>query len=106
MDAVCVENPIKKWDDEDQHQFHHKASQWMDFKQEEVEGLCFKTDHGSTQKGIKKFGDEEKASAMKDACNMVVKNDCFWEFPCKSLTKEMKQRALQSLMFMILKRNG
>ena len=39
MDAVDVDKPMKKWDDEDQYQLHHEY--------EEVEGICFKTRHCS-----------------------------------------------------------
>ena len=43
---------------------------------------------------------------MKKTRNLVVKNNCFMELPCKSLTKDMNRRALSLLMFMMLKRNG
>ena len=32
MDAVDVDEPIKKWDDEDQHHLCHESLQWMDSK--------------------------------------------------------------------------
>ena len=59
----------------------------MDFKQYEVEGLFFKTDHCSTQKGFNTFGDEGKASAIKEMRNLAVNNDFLGEFSCESLTK-------------------
>ena len=43
---------------------------------------------------------------MKETRNLAVKNDCFGEFSCESLTEEMKRRALPLLMFMSLKING
>ena len=48
IDAIDVYKPINEWDDEDQYQSCHEALKWVDFKQDEVEGLCFKTDHCST----------------------------------------------------------
>ena len=62
----------------------------MDFKHDKVEGLCFKIDQCSAQKGIKMFGDEGKASAMEEMRNLAVKNDCFGELQHESMTEEMK----------------
>ena len=42
--AVEVDTPIEKWSDRDQHQLHHEALQWLDFKGDEIERLCFKTE--------------------------------------------------------------
>ena len=70
----------------------HEALQWIDFKGDEIEGLCFKTEQHNMQEGVKKFGGEGKISTMKDVRNLSIKNDCFGELKYDSLTKKMKQK--------------
>lgn len=52
-----------------------------------------------------KYGDEGKASAMKEIQNLT-QNECFDKITYNKLTQEMKDHALLFLMFMIIKRNG
>ena len=80
--------------------------QWLDFKGDEIEGLCFKTDQHKIQAGVKTFGGEWKTSAMKEIRNLAIKNNCFGELKCDSISEDVKRKALPLLMFMVLKRNG
>ena len=57
----------------------------------------------SVQQGINKYGDEGKASAMKDIKNLTS-NKCFGETDYEKLSQETKYKALPILMFM--KRSG
>ena len=63
-----------KWDEDDQNQLHYEALQWMGCIFNEVEGMCLKTEHFSTQIYVRRCGEKEKISAMKDARNLVEKN--------------------------------
>ena len=74
---VDVDTPIERWNYADQFQLCYEAFQWMCFKGDKVEGLCFKTDQHSVQKGIKKFGHKVKASEMKEMRNLAVKKYSF-----------------------------
>ena len=44
----------------------------------------------SIPKGIRKYGDKGKDSAMKEIKNLTMKNNCFGEIDYKSITQEMK----------------
>lgn len=101
MESVDVDAPMKKWDDTDQCQLFHKALQWLDFKGDKIEGLCFKIVQHIVQKGIKKFG-----VAMKEIHDLDAKKDDFGEVDHDKLYQEMKYKALLLLMLMIIKRNG
>ena len=78
----------------------------MDYSGDEIEGLCFKTEQHSIQKGIKIYGEKGEQSAMKEMKNLAIKNECFGEIDYSSLTQDQKDRALPILMFMVLKRSG
>ena len=39
--------------------------------------MCFKIKQMSTQRGIKKYGEKRKVSAMKEMRNVEVKNEFF-----------------------------
>ena len=106
IDSVNVDVLMQKWNDQDQHQLHHEALQWINYQGDEIEGLCMKTEHISTQSGVKKHGEEGKTSAMKEMRNLAVKNDRFKEVNYDSLTEDVKKKALPLLMFMVMKRNG
>ena len=92
-DSVNADIPTKKWDDTGKCQLCHEVLQWLHFKGNEIEGLCFKTEQCSTQKGIKKFGEKLKTSAMKEMRNLAVKNDCFRKVHYDKLSQEMKDKA-------------
>ena len=59
----------------------------------------------NVSRGIKKYGDRGKASAMKEVKNLVAR-ECFGEVSYESLTGEQKRNALPILMFMVEKRDG
>ena len=48
----------------------------------------------SIQRGIQKYGDKGKNSAIKEIKNLTIKNDCFGEIYYRSITQEMKDKAL------------
>ena len=60
----------------------------MDYRSDEIEGSCYKTDHHSIQSGINKCGDEGKVSAMKDIRKLAIKNNCFGELEYEDLSPE------------------
>ena len=106
MDSTEIDHPIERWDESNQYQLYHEALQWLDYKGDEIEGLCLKTEQYSIQKGIQVFGDKGKESAMKEMKNLTIKNDCFDEVKYEDLSEDQKNKALPMLMFMIMKRNG
>lgn len=79
----------------DEYQLYIEALNWFEFDQDET----------SRQKGISKYGDKGKASAMKEI-QILTQNECFNEVTYEDLMQEMKDRALPILMFMIMKGNG
>ena len=101
---ACV--PIKRWDDQDQFQLYHEGLYYLNYNGDEIERLCSKSGQYSLQKGVKLFAEKEKLSATKEINNLAVKNDCFGEIDCKSLTQEMKDKELPLLMLMLMKSNG
>ena len=106
MGLVNLDAPTKKWDGTDQCQLCHEALKWLDFKEGEIEGTCFKKEQYSIQKGIKKFDKKVKMSAMKEICNLASKIYFFGEVDYDKLSQEMKDKALFILMLVIMKRNG
>ena len=58
------------------------------------------------QSGIKTHGNKGKASVMKEAHDLVTKNDSFGELNYDELADEMKIQALLLLILMTAKRNG
>ena len=60
----------------------------------------------SIQKGIRKYGDKEKDSAMKESKNLTMKNNCFGEIDYKRMAQKMKDQVLPLLIFMVMKRNS
>ena len=48
--------------------------------------LYLKTEQYSMQKGVKLHGEKGKISVMKEIQNLAIKNQCFNEIVCKSLT--------------------
>ena len=79
---------------------------WLDYNNDEIDGLCLKTEQCSVQQGVKLHGDKGKELAMKEMRSLALKNKCFDEINYDSLTQEQKDRALPLLMFMVMKRNG
>ena len=90
---------------EDEYQLYVEALQWFDHDFNEIDGMMFKAETMSIQKGIKQFGEIGKDSARKEIDNLLG-NECFGEINFASITQEMKDQALPMLMFMIMKRNG
>ena len=94
-------SPLSK----DEYQLYVEALQWFDHDFNEIEGMMFKAETMSIQKGIKQFGEIGKDSARKEIENLLG-NECFGEIDFATITQEMKDQALPMLMFMIMKRNG
>ena len=80
--------------------------EWFGFGGNEILELCFKQEQMSIQRGIRKYGDKEKVSAIKKIKNLTAKNDCFGKIEYSTITQEIKDKALPVLMFMVIKRNG
>ena len=57
------------------------------------------------QKGLKKFGDEGRKAATKEADQLHNRN-CFTPISVKDLTPEEKRKAQEALMFLCQKRDG
>ena len=55
---TCVK--IQGWNEAYQCYSYHEALQWLDYEEDAIAGLCFKTHHHSMQIEIKKFGDDKK----------------------------------------------
>ena len=103
--TVDLDGLMFKWDDDYQHQLCQEALQFMGHTFNEVEGMCLKTEHFSSQSDVRRCGEKGKISAIKDARNLVEKNECFGEVSKESPTKDMKSKALPLLIFMVAKRN-
>lgn len=97
---------MKKWNDTDQHQLCHEALQWLGFKGDESDGICFKKEQHIFQKVFKKFDEKRMASAMKEIRNLAVKNDYFVEVDYDKLSQEMKDKALPLLILIVMKLKG
>ena len=80
--------------------------EWFGFGGNEILQLYLKQEQMSIQRGIQKYGDKGKNSAMKKIKNLTAKNDCFGKINYDSITQRMKNKALPLLMFMVMKRNG
>lgn len=106
LDWQMCSNLIQKLDDTTQYSFYVEALQWFDYTQRDIADMMYKAKQWSVQQGVDKFGHLEEESVMKEIQNLTVKNDCFGEVDFKSLTQEMKDKALPILMFMVMKRNG
>ena len=89
----------------DHYALYTEALQWFDFNLEECAGMVFKAQQMNVKQGIKEYGDDGKASALKEI-NNLTSNECFGEIDYDRLTQTQKDRALPILMFMIMKRNG
>ena len=89
----------------DHHSLYVEALEWFDFDLEECTGMAFKAKQMNVKQGIKQFGDDGKASALKEIKNLTG-NECFGEIDYETLTQTQKDKALPILMFMIMKRNG
>ena len=59
----------------------------------------------SLKKGIAKFGEEGRASALKEM-KQLHDRECFAPIDSKTLTPTEKKRALESLIFLVQKRDG
>ena len=51
-----VDMSVSKWGDDNQHQCHHEAIQWMGHNFNEIEGMCLKKEKFSIQSGVKRYG--------------------------------------------------
>ena len=89
----------------DHYALYTEALQWFDFNLEECAGMVFKAHQMNVKQGIKEYGEDGKASALKEI-NNLTSNECFGEIEYEKLTQTQKDRALPILMFMIMKRNG
>ena len=78
---------------------------WIDYEKDKIDGLCFKTHHHRMKSDIKKFGDEEKESEMKEIRNLSIKNNYFGELEHEKMTEEKKNKELPLLMFIMMKLN-
>ena len=95
-----------KREEVDHFALYTEALEWLDFNMEECAGMAFKAQHQmNVKQGIKEYGDDGKASALKEI-NNLTSNECFGEVAYETLTQRQKDRALPILMFMIMKRNG
>ena len=111
-DGVVVTNLEKPSFDEkiervevDHYALYTEALEWFEFNLEECAGMVFKAQQMNVKQGIKEYGDDGKASALKEIDNLTS-NECFGEIEYDRLTQTQKDRALPILMFMIMKRNG
>ena len=68
LEALDVDVLIDRWSDNDQHQLHHEALQWLDYDCDEIEGLCLETEQHSMQKRVKTFGDKRKLAKPSKNC--------------------------------------
>ena len=104
LDVPAFEEQITSLDGVDQYSLFQEELTWFDFDVDEVSSMSFKAKQMSMQKGVKRYGDSGKKSALKEIENLTG-NECFRKIDYSSLTQEMKDKALPILMFMIMKRN-
>ncbi len=62
----------------EEYNLYMEALAWCDYQPNEIETLVYKTKQMRVREGIRRHGDEGKASAMKEVTNLV-ENDCFGE---------------------------
>ena len=60
----------------------------------------------SIQKGVKAHGEKGKESSVKGIKNITIKNPYFGGISCKTITSDMKHKALPLLIFVVSKRSG
>ena len=105
METPTFEEKIKNIE-VNHHALYVEALEWFDFDLEECTGMAFKAKQMNVKQGIKQFGDNGKASALKEIKNLTS-NECFGEIKYETLTQTQRDKALLPiLMFMIMKRNG
>ena len=97
---------VTRLNSDEQYQLYVEALLWFNYTNDKVSKMIFNAKQWSIKKGIKKYGDKGKKSALKEIRNLTVKNNYFGETNYNKLTQEMKDKALPILMFMILKQNG
>ena len=83
-----------------------EALGWLVCQVKETDQFCFKSTQMRIQRGMKAHSDKGRESAMKEIKNLTIKNPCFGKINIELETREIKEKALPLLIFMVNKRNG
>ena len=59
---------------------------WLDFRSDEISEYCFNAQQMSVKEGIRKYGQKEKDSVIKEIRNLAEKNSYFSKIEYETLT--------------------